>query len=222
MVAWVPEASWDHGVPGVAVANVEGSYIVGAPLLVATAYQGVSDYINSCASNPLLKDSSGNPAPQTVCSASNASRQSPYVYVITGNNPPTVANVLQTSGSGMIQFSGGDCTNCGVAMDALHSKAVIGLSLPPLTGGLGAPGYQFVSLNGNAALDAVEMPAIPSQEGQISEDILIDPVSNRLLCRLLRVSFCVLEANACPIMRLAPLHTTQQTGTPNYNSMRTI
>jgi hypothetical protein len=66
-------------------------------------------------------------------------------------------------------------------MDALHSKAVIGLSLPPAgILGFGTPGYQFLDLKPSAASDSFE-PAIKSPAGQISEDLLIDPVSNRLL-----------------------------------------
>jgi hypothetical protein len=175
VVVWVPQASWNHGLntgsTGVRVANVEGNYIVGAPLTVATP----GDYLNSCASDPLL-----NP-PQTVCTASTAGAQSQSVYVFTGNNPPTIAKMLQSAGSGVLQFSGGNCTNCGVAMDALHSKAVIGLSLPPAgILGFGTPGYQFLDLKPSAASDSFE-PAIKSPAGQISEDLLIDPVSNRLL-----------------------------------------
>ena len=165
VVAWVPESAWIHGSTGVAVGNIEGGYIVGAPLTVATA-----DYINSCASDPLLTP------PQTVCTASSVYGQSNKVYVITGNNPPTVTSPqLQSSGSGVIYFSGGQCTNCGIAMDAIHSKAVVALSLN------GAPGYQFLDLTNNPANDSVELPAIPSPAGQISEDILIDPIGNRLL-----------------------------------------
>ena len=60
-------------------------------------------------------------------------------------------------------------------MDAVHAKAVIGLSLNPV-GTWGTPGYQFLSLNNDPTKDMVEMPAIQSQAGQIAEDLLIDPI----------------------------------------------
>src|ERR1019366_3532212 len=142
VVAWVPESDWESAGTnsGVAAVNVEGNYLVTSPVLVPTSYQGVKDYINSCASDPLL-----NP-PQTVCTASNnVSGQSKNVYVIEGTSP-TVTSVVQTSASGIIQFSGGYCRTCGVAMDARHAKAVIGLSLNY------QPGFQFLNL----ATDTIE------------------------------------------------------------------
>ena len=149
------------GNTGVEVFNVEGNYVVGAPLLVQTG----TDVINSCASDPLLS------SPQTLCTANYPSKS---VYVIEGNNPPTVTHMVPSDGSGEISFSGGFCLNCGIAMDAIHSKAVIGLSIA------GKPGFQFLDLS-NGSAPVPETPPIVSRAGQISEDPLIDPINNLLL-----------------------------------------
>jgi len=92
----------------------------------------------------------------TVCTANNTD-----VYLLTGT---TLGSTLTSGGSGTISFSGGICTNCGVAMDAFHNKAVIGLSLG------GAPGFQFLNL-GSSAFEA----PFASPFGKISEDPLLDP-----------------------------------------------
>ena len=59
---------------------------------------------------------------------------------------------LTSGGTGTIGFSGGSCTNCGVAMDAVHNKALIGLSIG------GAGGFQFLNL-----ATSVFEPAFKSQ-----------------------------------------------------------
>ncbi len=156
VVAYVPEGNWNGGSPGVAVANIEGNYVVGAPFIVNTG----TDVINSCASDPLVSP------PQTLCTANYPSN---LVYVIQGN-PPHMQYTVASGGSSEIHFSGGYCLNCGIAMDALHSKAVLGLSIN------GVPGFQFLDLNGAAPVP--ETPPIASTAGQISEDPLIDPISN--------------------------------------------
>jgi hypothetical protein len=134
---------------GVGVLNVEGVSI--ANKLVVTP-----SVVNSCASNPITG--------KTVCTANTNE-----VYLLTGT---TLGSTLTSDGKGTIGFSGGSCTNCGVAMDAVHNKAVIGLS----TSIAGTPGFQFLNL----ATSTFE-PAFKSPSGQISEDPLIDPSRNLLL-----------------------------------------
>lgn len=147
VTSYVPKGSWSGSTTGVSVVNVEGSSIT--PTLIPTA-----NVVNSCASNPI----SG----QTVCTANNTD-----VYLLSGT---LLNSTLTSSGSGFIGFSGGSCTNCGVAMDATHNKAVIGLSIA------GAPGFQFLNL-GTSSFE----PAFTSPSGDISEDPLIDPIRNLLL-----------------------------------------
>jgi hypothetical protein len=144
VVAYVPKGNWASATTGVSAVNVEGAAVV--PTLIPT-----TNAVNSCASNPTTG--------QTVCTANTAD-----VYLISGT---TLGSTLSSSGSSTINFSGGICTNCGVAMDSFHDKALIGLSLA------GVPGFQFLNL----ATSTFET-AFASPSGQISEDPLIDPTRN--------------------------------------------
>src|SRR5262249_6571229 len=94
------------------------------------------------------------------------------VYVLKGTALDAMVspNPLTSAGSGFIKFSGGSCTNCGVAMDATHNKAVIGLSLA------GLPGFQFLNL----ATSTFE-PAFAAPSGDMSEGLMIDSIRNLLL-----------------------------------------
>lgn len=158
VVAYVPKGFWSGGTTGVAAVNVEGSSI--SNTLIPTA-----DVINSCASNP----TSG----QTVCTANN---NQVYILKGTGLDPVVATNPLTSAGSGSINFSGGSCTNCGVAMDATHNKAVIGLSLA------GVGGFQFLNLGAAPSFEAPFASQSPTSFfANISEDPLIDPIRNLLL-----------------------------------------
>ena len=155
VVAYIPHGNWGLDVTGVGVVNVEGSSITNTAIPTA-------DAINSCASNPITG--------QTVCSANNTN-----VYILKGTalDPAVATNPLASSGSGTISFSGGDCTNCGVAMDAVHNKAVIGLAFAQDVGG-----FQFLDLGSSPSFE----PAFASKAPftAISEDPLIDPSRNVL------------------------------------------
>lgn len=159
VVAYVPKGNWSVTLnTGIAAVNVEGSSITNT--LIPT-----SSVVNSCASNPITG--------QTVCTANNTD-----VYVIKGTalDPAIVTNPLTSAGSGLLFFSGGRCTNCGVAMDATHNKAVIGLSLA------GAGGFQFLNLGASPSFEAPFASQAPSGFfANISEDPLIDPIRNLLL-----------------------------------------
>jgi hypothetical protein len=156
VVAYVPKGNWSATLnTGVAAVNVQGISITDT--LIPTR-----SVVNSCASNPITG--------QTVCTANNTD-----VYVIKGTalDPAVATNPLPSSGSGLIGFSGGVCTTCGVAMDATHNKAVIGLSV----GGFG--GFQFLNLG---AAPSLEAPFTSKSPGSlISEDPLIDPIRDLLL-----------------------------------------
>jgi hypothetical protein len=152
VVSYVPRGSWGGGATGVSAVNVEGTSTLPTTNPIPTAA-----VVNSCASNPVTNS--------TVCTANNAS-----VYVIPGNTATPIVTTLTSAGTGSIGFSGGSCTNCGVAMDAVNNRAVIGLSLA------GVPGFQFLDLATN-----LFGTAFPSQSGDISEDVLIDPIGKRLL-----------------------------------------
>jgi hypothetical protein len=148
VVGYVPKGNWSvTHVTGISVVNIEGTSVT--PTKIPTP-----NVANSCASNPLTG--------QTVCTANNSD-----VYLLKGT---TLSGTLSSSGSGFISFSGGICTNCGVAIDAIHNKAAIGLSVG------GAPGFQFLDL-GTSSFE----PAFASPAGRISEDPLFDPNRNLLL-----------------------------------------
>lgn len=159
VVAYVPKGNWSvTPATGIAAVNVEGTSI--ADTLIPT-----TSVVNSCASNPVTG--------QTVCTANNTDV---YVLKETGLDPDMGTNPLTSAGTGQIFFSGGVCTNCGVAMDAMHNKAVIGLSLA------GVGGFQFLNLGASPAFEAPFASQSPmSFFANISEDPLIDPIRNLLL-----------------------------------------
>lgn len=152
VTSYVPKGSWSSGTTGVSVVNVEGSSIV--PALIPTV-----NAVNSCASNSITGT--------TVCTANNTD-----VYLLSGT---TLGSTLTSSGSGFIDFSGGSCTNCGVAMDAIHNKAVIGLSLASVGG------FQFLDLGTSTFEPAFASMAPTGFLANISEDPLLDPIRNLLL-----------------------------------------
>jgi hypothetical protein len=157
VVSYVPKGSWGSATTGVAAVNVEGSSITNT--LIPT-----SSVVNSCASNPLTG--------QTVCTANNTD-----VYALKGTalDSGVSPNPLTSGGSGLLSFSGGVCTNCGVAMDATHNKALLGLSVA------GAGGFQFLNLATNTFEPAFASMAPGGFSANISEDPLLDPVRNLLL-----------------------------------------
>jgi hypothetical protein len=153
VISYVPKGNWGSSATGVSVVNVEGSSITNT--LIPTG----SDVINSAASNPITG--------QTVATANN---NHVYIFKGTGLDPSVSLNPLTDAGTGTISFSGGFPTTSGVAMDAIHNRAVLGLSIA------GAPGFQFLDL-GSSTFE----PAFASPSGAISEDPLIDPTRNLLL-----------------------------------------
>ena len=154
MTAYVPKGRWSTDTSDVSVVNVEGSSI--APTRIPTA----PDAINSCASNPITG--------QTVCTANNN-----HVYILQGTalDSSVSPNPLASAGTGIIVFSGGSCTNCGVMMDSIHNKAALALSVS------GVPGFQFLDLGPSPTFE----PPFMSPSGMISEDPLLDPINNLLL-----------------------------------------
>lgn len=153
VAAYVPKGNWESSATGVLVLSIEGANTLPTTNPIPTA-----SVVNSCASNPVTG--------KTVCTANNTD-----VYVISGLSANPTVTTLNSDGTGLIGFTGGVCTNCGVAMDAIHNKAVIGLSVAG-----GKPGFQFLNLFTNG----FETP-FSSPSGFISEDPLIDPSRNFLL-----------------------------------------
>lgn len=148
VVSYVPKGSWSTGTTGIAVANVEGSAVTNTVIPTAAV-------VNSCASNPVTG--------QTVCTANTTD-----IYLLSGTS---LSTTLTSGGSGFIGFSGGVCTNCNVAMDAVHNRAIIGLAIE------NKAGFQVLNLSGTPALE----PAFLSGNTSISENPLIDPIRNLLV-----------------------------------------
>ena len=95
VTSYVPKGNWSvTPATGISVVNIEGSAITPTPI-------STTNTVNSCASNSVTG--------QTVCTANNTD-----VYLITGT---TLGGTLTSGGTSTIGFSGGSCTNCGVAMD---------------------------------------------------------------------------------------------------------
>ncbi|MEV7026607.1 hypothetical protein, partial [Kitasatospora sp. NPDC093558] len=155
VTAYIPKGAWSSGATGIDVVNVEGTSITNTQIPTGT------DVINSIATNSVTG--------QSVATANNN-----HVYVLkgTGLDPSVSPNPLTDSGTGTIRFSGGSATTTGVTMDAVHNKALVGLSIG------GVAGFQYLDL----ATNTFE-PAFATQDpgGQISEDPLIDPIRNILL-----------------------------------------
>ena len=149
VTAYVPQGDWGGGSTGVQAVDLE---LGSSKTAIATP-----NVVNSCASNPATG--------QTVCTANNTD-----VYLITGT---TLNTKLNSGSNGFASFSGGDCNNCGVAINALRNKAVItvGLSASP-TGS----GVQILDLNTNTFSAPVN-----ATQGTVSEDILIDATRNLIL-----------------------------------------
>jgi len=156
VTSYVPKGYWTSlaVATGVGVVNVEGSSI--SPALIPTP-----DIVNSCASNSVTG--------QTVCTANGTD-----VYLISGT---TLDSTMTSAGIGTIRFSDGSCTNCGVAMDSVHNKAVIALSLD------GSGGYQYLNLGTSMFEPAFrsQAPPFPEAGTNISENIMVDPLLNWIL-----------------------------------------
>jgi hypothetical protein len=165
VIAYIPKGAWTPtwDVPGITnkidVLNIEGNGVT--PTEITTP-----NTVNSCASNSLTG--------QTVCTADTND-----VYLIQGT---ALQSTLQSSGVPTLRsmFFEGNCTNCGVTMDALANRAVIGVNLS--SDGV-KQGFQVLDLASPATFqDPIASQAIGS-DGiyHISPGILVDPIGNQVL-----------------------------------------
>lgn len=148
VTAYVPNGWWGGSTTGVQAIKIEGG---GAPTAISTP-----NVVNSCAGNPATG--------QVVCTANNTD-----VYLISGT-APALTNTLTSGLTGFAGFSGGECQNCGVAVNALTNTAAIAGGAPS-----GSDGLQILNLNTNAF-----QPVFNSTQ-EVSEDISIDPGRNLIL-----------------------------------------
>ena len=163
VIAYVPKGAWAWDVPGITnkidVLNIEGRGVT--PTEITTP-----NTVNSCASNALTGE--------TVCTANNND-----VYIIRGT---TLKSNLNSSGVPSLRpmFLEGNCVNCGVTMDAINNRAVIGVNLS--SDGV-MQGFQMLNLGPPATFEEpIASQAIgPDGIYHISPGILIDPIGNRVL-----------------------------------------
>ena len=151
VTAYVPRGYWSGGGGGIWVQNIEGG--IGAAVMIPTSHVP-----NSCSSNPATG--------QTVCVANNTD-----VYLITGT---TLNTTLSSGSNGFADFSGGECENCGIALNAANNTAVInmGASGGPGTSG---DGVQILNLNTNTFNPAFET------NRTVSENISVNPTRSLIL-----------------------------------------
>jgi hypothetical protein len=145
--AYVPFGSWGgYGTTGIEEIPIEGT---GTARNFATGSE-----VNSCAANSVTGE--------VVCTENNTN-----VDLISGTTLSTI-----TSGSNSYAgFSGGECENCGVAINPSTNTAVIGMGVSGASGS----GVQVLNLSNNTF-----NAAFPTQN-YISEDISIDAGRNLIL-----------------------------------------
>ena len=148
VTAYVPNGAWDFGGTGVQAVTLEGS---GAPVTIPTA-----NGVNACSSNPATGE--------TVCTGNNTD-----VYLINGT---TLTSTLTSGANTFAGFSGGECENCGVAINALTNTAYISGGY---SGSSSNDGIQPLSLATNTF--GAPFPTAHS----VSENISIDPSRNLIL-----------------------------------------
>lgn len=148
VVTYVPNGAWSYGTPGIFVVPIEGG---GSPTTIATP-----GTVNACSSNAVTGE--------TVCTANDTD-----VYLITGS---TLNKTLTSGANNTAGFSGGDCENCGVAINATTNTAYIeeGISGAP-----SGTGVQALNLTNNTFGTPFEM------NYEVSENIQVDSTRNLVL-----------------------------------------
>jgi hypothetical protein len=184
VTAYVPNGRWGVTATGVVAVPIEGG---GTNTTISTP-----NTVNSCAGNPATG--------QTVCTANNND-----VYLISGS-PPVLNTTLTSNLSGFASFSGGSCTNCGVAVNALNNTAAIqgGLSGSP-----SGDGVQILNLNTNT------FSAPFGTHQAVSEDISIDPGRDLILSPNEGNNYMLLSTNSSGAITGELDHTFSSGGEPD-------
>jgi hypothetical protein len=157
VTAYVPNAFWEGGATGVEVVPLEGS---AAPPVEVPTPSGV----NSCSSNPATG--------QTVCTGNGTD-----VYLLSGT---TLTATLSSGANGLVNYSGGECANCGVAVSALTNTAYINEA-----DSSNPTGSQLQVLNLSTNTFAAPIPT----PHELSEDIAVDPTRDLILSASYGVNF---------------------------------
>jgi hypothetical protein len=147
--AYVPNGSWDYGTTGIERVPLEGG---DTPRVFAT-----TGNVNSCAANSATGE--------VVCTENNTN-----VDLISGPTATAVTTITSSSND-EAGFSGGDCFNCGVGVNAANNTAVIAGGFSGHSG----DGVQYLNLANNTFGTPFPMYNV------VSEDISIDPSRNLIL-----------------------------------------
>jgi len=167
--ALVPNASWRTSTTGIQVVQLEtGGGPVVTPVSLTTP-----NPVNSCAGNPATGEG--------VCVANNTD-----VYHLSTTNAVTT---LTSGANATTSFSGGECENCGVAVNALTNQAVIAMghsATPDLSG----TALQTLNLATNTFGTPRELA------NHVSEDISIDPTRGFVLSPNEGSNYAIAEINS--------------------------
>jgi len=170
--AYVPNGAWAVARTGFEVVQVE----TGGGPAVAPASIATTDAVNSCAGNPATGEA--------VCVSNDTN-----VYTVSA--PP--ANTVTTStSSANIQagFSGGDCYNCGVAINSSTNQAVITMGYTPSPSGsalqvlnlstntFGAPFPLQYEVSENIVVDAPDSLILSANENSVFPVVRFDAGGN--------------------------------------------
>jgi hypothetical protein len=149
--AFVPNGYWSGSATGIDEVSLEGTSVS-----KTFATPGI---VNSCAANSTTGE--------VVCTENTAN-----VDLIIGSTLTTIAS----GSNGYAGFSGGDCENCGVGINAANNTAVIGMGL---AGSPSSSGVQVLNLTGTSTGNTFNA-AFPLTY-EVSEDISIDSGRNLIL-----------------------------------------
>jgi hypothetical protein len=152
-IAYLPNAAWDiTGSPsnkGIRVVPLEGSSTTKSKI-------STPGYVDSCAANSVTRE--------VVCiDTSNV------LYVING----TTATKYKTRGHGDLSFSGGECTNCSVALDVVTNMAYVEEAVT--ANDTTFPAIQGFDLNTKTFLTPFKL------KNGSTESLVVDPNNNLLL-----------------------------------------
>ena len=146
--AYVPNGAWCCGSTGFEIVQVE----TGGGPAVAPVAKATAGTVNSCA---------GNPATGEAVCVDNGTTVYHVSSVAAGNTVTTL-----TSGSnGDSSFSGGECSDCGVAVNSATNQAVITMGFTPSTSD---SALQVLNLATNTFAAPFAM------DEEVSENIVVD------------------------------------------------
>ncbi len=151
IAAWAPLGSWEETTTGVALIPIAGN--------VTGAIISTPDVVNSCAGAPKGSIVAKSTNPEAVCVANGTD-----IYLLDG---ATIVKTLTSGGVGSVDFTGGACTTCGVAVDAPDKQAIISVATADGTGA-----YQLLDL---ASLTL--SPVIAAKPDSIAEHFGILPIA---------------------------------------------